>query len=229
MKKKLIITTCILTVCALACALCACQKDGEGWDLNYYDVTDFTSLKNFTVVNSQEPNTTAKYVNDGSRILFETTTVSDDGEDNNVIYQFSVDENKAYISGAWQDIDVKDADDYLSSIADRTGLAYVGVKDPYVKKIAKRKYAIDPDHFFKEAFRVKYETFFGKDYEESEFTTEYESQKEDLFGNVDNYMITLDCSTKKQMTLSIENAKDKKLLTYRYTDIEETDISLPKA
>ncbi|MDE6870463.1 MAG: hypothetical protein K2J75_07015, partial [Clostridia bacterium] len=79
-----------------------------------------------------------------------------------------------------------------------------------------------------EAFRVKYETFFGKEYEESEFTTEYESQKEDLFGNVDDYMITLDCTTKKQMTLSIENATDKKLLTYRYSDIEDTSITLPK-
>ena len=119
-------------------------------------------------------------------------------------------------------------DDYLSSIADRTGLSYVGVKETYVTKISKHKYAIDPDHFFKEAYRVKYETIFGKEYEESEFTTEYESQKESLFGNVDNYMITLDCSTKKQMTLSIENAKEKKLLTYKYSDIEDTSITVPK-
>ncbi|MDE5756755.1 MAG: hypothetical protein K2I23_06670, partial [Clostridia bacterium] len=212
----------------MTAVLCACNRDGEGCDLEYYDWKDFSSLKNFTVVNSQEPNTTAKYVNDGSKILFETTTVSEEGE-NNVIYQFSTDENKAYIAGAWQDIDIKDADDYLSSITDRTGLAYVGIKEPYVKEIAKHKYSIDADHFFKEAFRVKYETFFGKEYEESEFTTEYESQKEDLFGNVDNYMITLDCTTKKQMTLSIENAKEKKLLTYRYSDIEDTSITLPKA
>ncbi len=41
-------------------------------------------------------------------------------------------------------------------------------------------------------------------------------------------MITLDCTTKKQMTLSIENAKEKKLLTYRYSDIEDTNITLPK-
>lgn len=228
MKKKIIITTCILLVSILTVALCACNKDGEGFDLEYYDLKDFTTLKNFTVINSQEPNTVAKYVNDGSRILFETTTTGEDGVENNVIYQFSTDENKAYISGAWQNIDVKDADDYLSSIADRTGLAYVGIKDNYVKEIASHKYSIDADHFFKEAFRVKYETFFGKEYEESEFTTEYEDQKEDLFGNVDNYMITLDCATKKQMTLSIENAKEKKLLTYRYSDIEDTNITLPK-
>ena len=228
MKRKLIITTSIILICILAVAFCACNKDGDGFNFEYYDLKDFTTLKNFTVVNSQEPNTVAKYVNDGSRILFETTTTDDSGEPNNVIYQFSTDENKAYISGAWQDIDVKDADDYLSSIADRTGLAYAGVKEPYVKEIATHKYSFDPDNFFKEAFRIKYETFFGKEYEESEFTAEYESQKEDLFGNVDNYMITLDCTTKKQMTLSIENAKEKKLLTYRYNDIEDTNITLPK-
>ena len=228
MKNKLIITISILIVCCMAIALCACQEDGDGWDLDYYDLKDFTSLKNFTVVNSREANTTAKFVNDGSRILFETTTTDTEGEENVILYQFSTDENKAYISGAWQDVETKDVDDYLSSIADRTGLSYVGVQETYVKKIAKHKYAIDPDHFFKEAFRVKYETVFGKEYEESEFTTQYESQKEDLFGNVENYMITLDCSTKKQMTLSIENAKDKKLLTYKYSKIEDTNITLPK-
>ena len=229
MRNKLIIIISILLVCAIAVTLCSCKKDGDGKDYDYYDLKDFTSLKNFTVINSREPNTTAKFVNDGSRILFETTTTDGEGGDNVVLYHFSTDDNKAYISGTWQSVDVKDADDYLSSIADRTGLAYVGVMETYVTEIAKRKYAIDPDHFFKEAFRVKYETIFGKEYEESEFTTEYESQKETLFGNVDNYMITLDCSTKKKMTLSIENAKDKKLLTYRYSDIEETNITLPKA
>lgn len=229
MKKKFIITTFILlTICALAASFCGCNKDKDAFDLDYYDYKDFTALKNFTVVNSQEPNTVAKYVNDGSRILFETTTTDGEGGENNVIYQFSVDENKAYISGSWQDIDLKDVDDYLSSIADRTGLAYVGIKENYVEEVAEHKYSIDPDHFFKEAFRIKYETFFGKEYEESEFTNEYESQKEELFGNVDNYMITLDCSTKKQMTMSIENAKEKKLLTYRYSNIDKTNITLPK-
>lgn len=228
MKNKLIIIISILLVCAIAVTLCSCKKDGEGKDYDFYDLKDFTTLKNFTVVNSREPNTTAKFVNDGSRILFETTTVDGEGEDNVVLYHFSTDDNKAYISGSWQSIDIKDADDYLSSIADRTGLAYVGIQEKYVTEIAKHKYSINSDHFFKEAFRVKYETVFGKEYEESEFTAEYESQKESLFGNVDNYMITLDCSTKNQMTLSIENAKDKKLLTYRYSDIEDTSITVPK-
>ncbi|MDE5654242.1 MAG: hypothetical protein K2I46_01360 [Clostridia bacterium] len=228
MKNKLLLTISIMLVCILAITLFACKKNGDDFDLNYYDLKDFTSLKNFTVVNSREPNTTAKYVNDGSRILFETTTAVSEGDDNVVLYHFSTDENKAYIADAWQDVDVKDVDDYLSSIADRTGLAYVGVQETYVTEIATHKYAIDPDHFFREAFRIKYETIFGKDYEESEFTTEYESQKESLFGNVDNYMITLDCTTKKQMTLSIENQQDKKLLTYKYSDIENTDITMPK-
>ena len=228
MKRKLIIITSILLVCVIAVALCSCKKDGEGKDYDYYDLKDFTTLKNFTVVNSREPNVTAKFVNDGSRILFETTTADGEGGDNVTLYHFSTDDNKAYIAGSWQNIDSKDADDYLSSIADRTGLAYVGIQEKYVKEIAKHKYAIDPDHFFKEAFRVKYETIFGKEYEESEFTSEYESQKENLFGNVDNYSITLDCSTKDEMTLAIENEKEKKLLTYKYSDIEDTSITVPK-
>lgn len=228
MKKKIITIISIFIICIIAASLCACDKGGEDFNLDYYDLKDFTTLKNFTVVSSQEPNTTAKYVNDGSRILFETTTVDEDGVENDVIYHFSTDENKAYIANAWQSIDAKDADDYLSSIADRTGLAYTNVKEPYVKEINKGRYAIDPDHFFKETFRVKYETFFGKEYEDSEFTSEYESQKEKLFGNVDNYMITLDFTTKKQISLAIENAKEKKLLTFRYSDIENTKITLPK-
>ncbi len=228
MKRKLVFLIFILLALTTA-VLCGCQKKGDDFfDTDYLNFEDFKSLKNFTVINSNEPNTTAKYINDGSRILFETTTATEEGIDNNVIYIFSTDKNTAYIGDAWQDIELKDVDDYLSSISDRTGLAYVNIEEVYVKEIADHKYAIDPDHFFKEAFRVKYETFFGKDYEESEFNIEYEKQKEELFGNVDDYLITLDCSTKKQMSLSIENAKDKKLLTYRYTDIDNTDITLPK-
>lgn len=227
MKKFIITVLILLTMTALL--LCGCQKKSEGlFDTEYHNFEDFKNLKNFTVVNSNEPNTTAKYVNDGSRILFETTTLTEEKAQNNVIYVFSTDENKAYIADAWQDIDIKDVDDYLSSIADRTGLAYVKIKDTYVKEIAKHKYSIEPDHFFKETFRIKYETYFGKTYEENEFAVEYEKQKETLFGNVDNYMITLDCTAKKQMTLTIENAKEKKLLTYKYSDIENTNITLPK-
>ena len=228
MKNKLIITLSILLICMMAVTLCSCKDDGDGYDFEYYDLEDFTSLKNFTVVNSQEPNTIAKYVNDGSRILFETNTSDKEGENNVVLYHFAIDDNKAYIAGAWQLIDNSDVDDYLTSIAERTGIAYVGVAEPYAEEISSRKYTIEPDHFFREAFRVRYEFFFGKDYEESEFTTEYESQKESLFGNVDNYMITLDCSTKKQMTLTIANQVEKKSLSYKYTDIEDTSITVPQ-
>ena len=197
-------------------ALCAvgCNKDDGFTDLDYYDFEDFITLKNFTVKFSQEPNTVGKYVNDGSEIRFMTDTTDEEGANNQVYYTFSAEESKAYIGGAWQTIETQDIDDYLSSIADRIGLSYTKIQEAYVTEI----------------FRQKYEAYFGKDYEENEFAVEYEKQKEEIFGNVDDYTIKLDFTQKKQIMLTItkNGDGDKQETWFAFTDIGDTKVDLPK-
>ncbi|MDE5616944.1 MAG: hypothetical protein K2I78_04070, partial [Clostridia bacterium] len=186
MKKKALFILIITIISAIAICAVGCNKDDGFTDLDYYDFEDFITLKNFTVKFSQEPNTVGKYVNDGSEIRFMTDTTDEDGVKNQVYYTFSAEESKAYVSGAWQTIETQDIDDYLASIADRIGLSYTKIQEAYVTEINDRVYTVDPDHFFKELFRQKYEMYFGKDYEENEFAIEYEKQKEQIFGNVDD-------------------------------------------
>ncbi|MDE6189847.1 MAG: hypothetical protein K2G37_06150 [Clostridia bacterium] len=229
MKKKAFFILIIAIITAVAISAVAC-KDNDGFDdLEYYDFKDFTSLKNFTVETSQEKNTIVRYENDGSQIRF-MTEATDEGITNKVYYVFSSEENKVNIGGEWQAIATQDVDDYLASIADRTGLSYTKIQEAYLIEMNERIYSVEPDHFFKELFRQKYELFFSKSYEENEFAAEYEKQKEDIFGNVDDYLITLDFSQKKQITLKIEKMleNEKQETTFVFTNLGDTKIDLPK-
>ena len=230
MKKKILYILIITIIIAVSISCVACKKDDGLKDLDYFDVKDFTTLKNFTVNSSQEKNTVSKYDNTGSEIRFMTDATDEDGVNNKVYYSFKSDGSKAYIADKWQTIETQDVDDYLASIADRTGLSYTKIQEAYVTEMSERLYSIQPDHFFKELFRQKYEMYFGKEYEENEFAVEYEKQKESIFGNVDDYMITLDFTQKKQITLTItKNGEGEKQETwYTFTDIGETKIELPK-
>ena len=229
MKKKILYILIITIISAIAFSCVACKDKGGFEDLEYYDFKDFTTLKNFTVKYSQEKNTVGKYDNDGSEIRFMSENTDEEGITNKVYYTFSSEESKTYIGGTWQKIETQDIDDYLASIADRIGLSYTKIQEAYVTEIGDRLYSVEPDHFFKELFRQKYETYFGKDYEENEFAVEYEKQKEDIFGNIDDYMITLDFSEKKQITLTItKNGEEKQETWFVFTDIGTTKIDLPK-
>ncbi|MDE5990684.1 MAG: hypothetical protein K2O95_07815 [Clostridia bacterium] len=230
MKKKILFILIIAMISAIAISCVACNNGNGFDDLDYYDFEDYTTLKNFTVTNSQEKNTVGKYVNDGSEIRFMSEATSEDGTTNKVYYTFSSEESKAYIGGAWQNIETQDVDDYLASIADRTGLSYIKIQEAYLTETSERLYTVEADHFFKELFRQKYEMYFGKDYEENEFAAEYENQKEGIFGNVDDYMITLDFTQKKQITLTItkNGESEKQESWYVFTDIGDTKIELPE-
>ena len=230
MKKKALFILIITIISVMALCAVGCNKDDGFTDLYYYDFEDFITLKNFTVKFSQEPNTVGKYVNDGSEIRFMTDTTDEEGANNQVYYTFSAEESKAYIGGAWQAIETQDIDDYLSSIADRIGLSYTKIQEAYVTEINDRLYSVEPDHFFKELFRQKYEAYFGKDYEENEFAVEYEKQKEEIFGNVDDYTIKLDFTQKKQIMLTItkNGDGDKQETWFAFTDIGDTKVDLPK-
>ncbi len=231
MKKKalFIMTVIVLTLTAVFAVGC---KDKDGFkDLEYYDFEDFITLKNFTVKFSQEKNTVGKYDNDGSEIKFMTDTTDEEGVNNKIYYSFAAEGSKINIGGEWQIIETDDVDDYLSSIADRTGLSYTKIQETYLTEKSDRIYAVDPDHFFKELFRQKYESYFGKDYEENEFAAEYENQKEEIFGNIDDYMVTLDFSEKKQIKLTIvkhSEDEEKQTSEFIFTDIGTTKVDLPK-
>lgn len=231
MKKKILYILIITIIAMVAICSFGCKKDDGFKDLDYYDFEDYITLKNFTVKFSQEKNTVGKYDNDGSEIRFMTDTTDEEGINNKVYYTFSAEGSKAYIGEKWQPIETDDVDDYLASIADRIGLSYTKIQEAYLTEISERLYSVDPDHFFKELFRQKYELYFGKDYEENEFAVEYEKQKESIFGNVDDYMITLDFTQKKQITLTIsKNTNGEKQETwFVFTDIGDTKIELPKA
>lgn len=230
MKKKILYILILTIIIAISISCVACKKDDGFQNLEYYDFKDFTTLKNFTVKSSQEKNTVGKYDNSGSEIRFMTDTTDEAGVNNKVYYSFKSDGSKAYIANAWQNIETQDVDDYLASIADRIGLSYTKIQEAYLTEISERLYAVEPDHFFKELFRQKYEMYFGKEYEENEFAVEYEKQKESIFGNVDDYMITLDFTQKKQITLTItKNGEGEKQESwFVFTDIGDTKIELPK-
>ena len=230
MKKKILYILIMTVIATVAICSFGCNKDDGFKDLDYYDFEDFITLKNFTVKFSQEKNTVGKYDNDGSEIRFMTDTTDEDGINNKVYYTFSAEGSKAYIGEKWQSVETDDVDDYLASIADRIGLSYTKIQEAYLTEISERLYSVDPDHFFKELFRQKYEMYFGKDYEENEFAVEYEKQKESIFGNVDDYMITLDFTQKKQITLTITKSTEgeKQETWFTFSDIGDTKIDLPK-
>ena len=228
MKKLIIVMIMILSIFTIV-GLCACDKE-QMPSPEYYSVEDFLNLKNFTTTNSMEKSTTCKYVAEDNKILFESDSKSQEFGDNIVYYSFDTTQSKIYTGGKWQSIGKDDVDDYLSSIEDRTGLVYNNLQSTYFEEKEKRVYTIQNDHFFKELFRQKYEKYFGKEYEENDFITEYETQKEELFGDTDSYKIILDCSEKYIIKLSIEKPTEdgREYTSYTYTDIDKTKISLPE-
>lgn len=229
MNKKIIIA--ILAVFVLCLTLfAACKDQTNPAESEYCTIEDFLNLDNFTLVNSTEKNTVCKYEVKDGRILFESKSTTEVLGENTVYYVFGTAGSKAYIGSEWQSIGTDDVDDYLSAIADRTGLVCNKLQSTYFERTKDRVYTIQNGHFFKELFRQKYEKFFGKDYEESDFMIEYEKQKEDLFGNIDAYTVKLDCSEKGKMTLSVEKPTDdgREYTAYTYSDIDKTQITLPE-
>lgn len=228
MKKFLIILITIASVIGIL-AFAACNKEQKP-DTEYYSVQDFLDLKNFTVKSSLEKSTVCKYSVEDNKILFESDSTSEEYGDNKVYYTFDATESKIYTGGKWQSIGADDVDDYLSSIEDRTGLIYNNLQANYFEDKGKNVFVIENGHFFKELFRQKYEKYFGKEYDESDFMIEYEKQKQELFGDIDSYTIKLDCSQKLEMTLSIEKTTEdgREYTSYTYTNIDNTKIVLPE-
>lgn len=226
MKHRLIILT--ILIIAICLSIFVGCKDKPMTMSEYYDIEDFVGLKNFTVASSLETSS-CKYVRDDNKILFESDSLSPEYGKNTVYYMFSTQENKAYIGNQWQMIATDDVDDYLTSIEDRTGLVYTHIQSTFANMTKDKFYTIDNEHFFKELFRQKYELYFGNDYSESDFINEFEKQKQELFGDIDKYVVTLDCTKKHTMVLTIDyKSEEPKKTTFTYTEIDNTEIILPE-
>ena len=151
MNKKIIIA--ILAVFVLCLTLfAACKDQTNPAESEYCTIEDFLNLDNFTLVNSTEKNTVCKYEVKDGRILFESKSTTEVLGENTVYYVFGTAGSKAYIGSEWQSIGTDDVDDYLSAIADRTGLVCNKLQSTYFERTKDRVYTIQNGHFFKELF-----------------------------------------------------------------------------
>ena len=92
----------------------------------------------------------------------------------------------------------------------------------------KLKFSVEPERFFKQAYRQIYQNYFGNDYDEETFAKDFEQNSEALFGNLDDYEVTLDCSASDSISLTIENKAEKSSDVYEYYAIGSTEIELPE-
>ncbi len=101
----------------------------------------------------------------------------------------------------------------------------------YFKPAGDNVWEIESEHFFREAFRQSYELYFGKDYTDAEFDASFDTAKGELYGNLDDYTVTLDCSQPDTMRLSIAMRATETTIahtvTYTYTAINTATIDLP--
>lgn len=220
----------ILAVLLLAVALVAlwgCEK-GETAFANHTP-EDFVSLSNFTLKTNTKPDSVIRYVLTDDKLYYSSTHIGD-GYTNTVYYSFAKNENKEYSEGSWKDIEDVDADKYLNSIENACGLIYNKLDATQFQEIRgeKLKFSVDPKTFFKQAYRQIYQNYFGTDYSEEDFSADFEQNAPSLFGDMNGFSVTLDCSEADKMTLVIENKNEKSRDVYEYYAIDSTKIELPE-
>ncbi len=217
----------ILLLIIAAIALWGCSKS-ESANANYTP-EDFLSLDNFTLRTNVKPDSVIRYDKSGSDLRYSTTHVGD-GYTNTVYYVFGKSENKEYSEGVWKDIEDTDVDSYVNSIENACGLVYNKLDATEFTEIEgkKLKFSVEPERFFKQAYRQIYQNYFGNDYDEETFAKDFEQNSEALFGNLDDYEVTLDCSASDSISLTIENKAEKSSDVYEYYAIGSTEIELPE-
>mgnify|MGYP001026911258 CR=1 FL=1 len=236
-KYSRLALACVVVCClVLAGALVACKPN----DNAQHDPTgtarftpdDFIQLKQFTAVSSQFPDTTLTYIRKDNTITYQTTMPDTlRGGTRPIYYVLSPQDNREYTDGAWRTIAQADVDDYVQSIDNACGLVYHNVQKAYFKPAGDNVWEIESEHFFREAFRQSYELYFGKDYTDAEFDASFDTAKGELYGNLDDYTVTLDCSQPDTMRLSIAMRATETTIahtvTYTYTAINTATIDLP--
>lgn len=217
----------ILLLILATIALWGCSKSDSA-SANYTP-EDFLSLDNFTLKTNVRPDDVIRYDKSGSGLIYSTTRIGD-GYTNTVYYVFGNGENKEYSEGAWKDIEDVDVDGYVNSIENACGLVYNKLDATEFREIEGKKlrFSIEPERFFKQAYRQIYQNYFGNDYDEETFAKDFEQNSEALFGNLDDYKVTLDCSASDSISLTIENEAENSSDVYEYYAIGSTSISLPE-
>ncbi len=217
----------VLLLAVAAVALWGCEK-GDSAFANYTP-EDFVSLSDFTLKTNTKPDSVMRYVKKDNVIVYSSTHIGD-GYTNTVYYSFAKDSNREYSEGSWKEIEDADVDKYLGSINNACGLIYNKLDPTQFKEIQGKKlqFSVDPETFFKQAYRQIYHNYFGTDYEEEEFSADFEQNAPALFGDMSAYAVTLDCSKADKIMLSIGNEKEGTLDVYEYYAIGSTTVKLPE-
>lgn len=216
----------ILLLIVAATALWGCEK-GESAYTNYTP-EDFVSLDNFTLKTNVKPGSLMRYEKKGETLYYSSTYLTD-SYTNTIYYVFEGNGVREYSEGAWKDIDSADKDKYLNSVETACGLIYNKLDPSQFAEIngKKQTFSVSPEVFFKQAYRQIYQNYFGTDYNETDFSEDFNQNSSSLFGDLNDYDVTLDCSGKDKIVLSIKNNRTDENDVYEYYAIGTTKISLP--
>ena len=225
-NNYLLILAVLLLIVAVV-ALWGCETNEAAY--TNYTPEDFIALDNFTLKTNVKPDNVIKYVKSENSLMYSSTYVGD-AYTNTVYYVFEGDVNKEFSEGSWKEIEDADAAKYVDSIENACGLIYNKLDATEFEEISGKKlqFSINPERFFKQAYRQIYENYFGKDYKEETFQADFEENAPTLFGNMNDYKVTLDCSVSDKIVLSIKNTDSKDSDVYEYYAIGKTEISLPQ-
>lgn len=217
----------VLLLILATVALWGCSKS-ESASANYTP-EDFLSLDNFTLKTNVKPDSVIRYEKRDNTLYYSTTHVGE-GYTNTVYYVLGDKQNKEYSEGAWKNIEDADAESYVNSIENACGLVYNKLDPTEFREIEgeKLKFSVDPERFFKQAYRQIYQNYFGNDYDEETFSKDFEQNASALFGELSDYSVTLDCSKSDSISLTIENKAEKSSDVYEYYAIDSTKITLPE-
>lgn len=218
----------VLLLAAVTVILWGCKDDSDT-GYTHYTPEDFVNLDNFTLVTNAKPDTVIRYDKKGETVNY-STTYTGASYTNTVFYVLGKDKGKEFSEGVWKDITSSDIGNYLNTINNACGLIYNKLDLSQFKEIANKKlsFSIDSFSFFKQAYRQIYQTYFGTDYQEDEFVADFEKNAQTLFGDFKDYDVTLDCSEKDKMVLSIVNEKQKNSNVFEYSQIGSTTVDLPE-
>lgn len=216
----------VLLLAVVALALWGCSKSETAYA--NFTPEDFLSLDNFTLKTNVRPDDVMRYVKKDGALYYSSTHVGE-SHTNTVYYVFDNGNNREYSEGIWKDIEDADAEKYVATINTACGLVYNKLDPSQFREIPGKKlmFSVDPEQFFKQAYRQIYQTYFGTDYDEENFAQDFEENADTLFGDLNGYEIVLDCSKADSIVLSIENSKDKSSDVYEYYAIGSTGIVLP--
>ncbi len=226
-NNNYLILVAALLVLVAAIALWGCEKSDSAYA--NYTPADFIGLDNFTMKTNVKKDSVMRYSEEGGALYYSSTHIGD-GYTNTVYYVFAGGDNREYSEGEWKEIEDSDVEKYKNSIESACGLIYNKLDATQFEEIKGKKliFRVAPEQFFKQAYRQIYQNYFGTDYDEDSFNADFEQNAPSLFGDMTDYEIRLDCSSKGKMVLEISNGENRQSDVYEYYAIGKTKIDLPE-